>query len=187
MKSTTVLAAAAGLLLPVASAAPNSESLSRVTRRSASGSGPMGLVTVDDSHRFSPATAMKISSAPSTPESSTSQFVGECLEPTKAKYSDCVAAIGDVHGYPGNISVAANLCHNWWEGNCIVKVCSVAGSPYTGKAEQIANTIESTLLDPCLKAQGKSGVDADCTEINSQCGTYRFWLQEYTGEYDWAL
>ncbi|KAK8113811.1 uncharacterized protein PG998_001698 [Apiospora kogelbergensis] len=217
MRTTTAIAAVAGLLLPVGSAAPDlppiSEPPSRLARRSAPGSGPLGLVTVDDSHRSFPAKAMKLGSAPSSPESTVSEFVGECLtvssawvlgafppltrrrefwteltrqQPTQAKYDDCAAAIGFLQGYPGNISVAADLCHNWWEGSCLVKVCAVTG-PYTGKAVQIANTITSTLLNPCLDAQGKSGVDSDCSAINSQCGSFRYWLQEYTGEYDWAL
>lgn len=66
-----------------------------------------------------------------------------------------------------------------------MKVCSVQG-PYSGNGAQIADTMTSTLLNPCIK-QGNSGVDSDCDDINGQCGTYRYWLMEYAGEYDWAL
>ncbi|KAK8055694.1 hypothetical protein PG993_000921 [Apiospora rasikravindrae] len=191
MKPTATFAAVAGLLLPAAFAAPSlsptPEAPSHVAGRTATGSGPLGLVTVDDTHRFFPAQAMKISSASSGPKSNGTEFVGQCLTPTAAKYDDCAAALGNLHSYPGNVTLQANLCYNWWERSCLVKVCSVSGSSFTADAAHIADTMTATLLDPCVKTQGKSGVGADCAAVESGCGTYRWWLTEYGGEYDWAV
>ncbi|KAK7950898.1 uncharacterized protein PG986_006626 [Apiospora aurea] len=188
MKPTTMLAAIAGILAPVASAVP---SPSRVAGRTATGSGPLGLLTVDDTHRFFPAQAIKISSASSAPPIKRDRPRGPMphgeanakRQPTAAKYDDCAAAIGSLQSYPGNVTVQANLCYNWWEGSCLVKVCSVSGS-FTGNAAHIAGTMTTTLLGPCAKAQGKSGVDSDCAAVDSRCGTYRWWLAQYGGEYD---
>ncbi|KAK8088484.1 hypothetical protein PG997_003445 [Apiospora hydei] len=180
MKPTTMLAAVAGILAPVASAVP---SPSRVAGRTATGSGPLGLLTVDDTHRFFPAQAMKISSASSGSQSNGTDPEGQCLTPTAAKDDDCAAAIGNLHSYPGNVTVQTGLCYNWWEGSCLVKVCSTSGS-FSENAAHIADTMTTTLLGPCVKAQGKSGVDSDCAAVDTQCGTYRWWLTQYGGEYD---
>ncbi|KAK7970124.1 hypothetical protein PG996_001441 [Apiospora saccharicola] len=179
MKLTTVYAAAAPNPLPV------TETPSLVTERLSTGSGPQGLVTENNFHRYLPAKMIKINSTFSTPESTSSDFVGECLTPTTAKYEDCVSAIGDLSGYPGNIVVQSGTCYNWWEGSCLVKICAEK-NPYTGNVTQIVNTITSTLLNPCIR-KGLGGVDSDCASFDSQCGTFRYWLIAYGGEYDWAV
>ncbi|OTB03126.1 hypothetical protein M426DRAFT_24142 [Hypoxylon sp. CI-4A] len=96
-----------------------------------------------------------------------------------ASVTDCQAVIDDVRANKGTIQVAGGFCLNWWEGGCLGRVYSGKGQEvYSEDSQRIADILTNSILDTCIR-DGKSGGVADCEDITSTCGTYRFSLQAY--------
>ncbi|KAI1415731.1 hypothetical protein F5Y13DRAFT_156698 [Hypoxylon sp. FL1857] len=140
----------------------------------ATGTGPKGFLTIDDkAHEGTQVHGAFADAAGGT--------FSACLADTTASVADCQAVISDVRANNGSINVAGGFCLNWWEGSCLGRVCGGKGQEiYEADSQFIADTMTNSILDTCV-SQGKSGAAADCADVSSTCGTYRFSLQAYQG------
>ncbi|EMR63333.1 hypothetical protein UCREL1_9749 [Eutypa lata UCREL1] len=146
------------------------------------GTGPVGVLTVDDTDYNAPGGAKLASVSSADSEVFTSEHVEgaytSCIPVfAGATVPDCEQVLGDIRANNGSISVEGGHCMNWWEGTCLARVCArEQGTTYTADAQWIADAIEENALDVCV-AKGQTGVVADCEDNADPCGTYRFWLQ----------
>ena len=114
------------------------------------------------------------------------------VQPLRASPADCTAVIGDIRANTRPLGVAAGYCHVWWEGACMAQVCatenpdkSPARDALFVDAALVADTLTRTVLEECVATKRESGVASDCADVEDEaCGTYRFWLQDYNGEFD---
>ncbi|KAI0387237.1 hypothetical protein F5Y04DRAFT_124 [Hypomontagnella monticulosa] len=148
----------------------------------AMGTGPKGFLTVDDSvQRAKAAQLHSLSSAAGSLEAETGNTYSACLVETSATVADCKAVIDDIRANNGTIQVASGFCLNWWEGSCMGRVCGGNGQEvYSEDSQRIADTMTTSILNTCIY-KGKSGAVADCSDLKSTCGTYKYSLQTYSG------
>ncbi|KAI0839030.1 hypothetical protein F5Y06DRAFT_296197 [Hypoxylon sp. FL0890] len=140
----------------------------------ATGTGPKGFLTVDDkAHHGAQVHGTFADVAGGTSSA--------CLADTTASVSDCRAVVNDIRANNSTIKVAGGFCLNWWEGGCLGRVCgSKSQEAYEADSQFVVDTMTNSILNTCV-SNGESGAAADCADVSSTCGRYRFSLQAYEG------
>ncbi|KAK6077340.1 hypothetical protein SCUP234_06752 [Seiridium cupressi] len=102
---------------------------------------------------------------------------------TSVAMSDCQAVIDRIKASDTTFSVPNGLCLTWYQGTCMSRLCTKIGANrgLNKTSDSMVNELQGVILDDCVKI-GLEGMSGDCSNMDSNCGTYRLTLEHHGSE-----